>query len=91
TKTTTDCDVSSVVFYGVNLTIPLISLQVLKIPKICKEYMRLIAHIVEFYPDKLGVLPAELLNNLFASLEYGIEKYPLFANIDSSRFFNIIP
>ncbi|CAG8534913.1 8397_t:CDS:10, partial [Dentiscutata erythropus] len=73
---TTDCDVSSVVFYGVNLLIPLISLQ---IPKICKEYMRLIAHIVEFYPDKLGVLPVELLNNLFASLEYGIEKYPLFA------------
>ncbi|CAG8510691.1 17929_t:CDS:10, partial [Cetraspora pellucida] len=88
---TTDSDVSNVVFYGVNLIIPLISLQVLEIPKICKEYMRLIAHIVEFYPDKLGVLPAELLHNLFASLEYGIEKYPLFTNIDFISIFNIIP
>ncbi|KAG0179452.1 Exportin-4 [Apophysomyces sp. BC1034] len=65
-------DVADVVLYGVNIVIPMIDMEMLKIPSLCQQYIRLIAHLIEFFPEKLAGLPSELLNNLMASLEYGI-------------------
>ncbi|RUS18081.1 hypothetical protein BC937DRAFT_89166 [Endogone sp. FLAS-F59071] len=66
-------NVSDVVFYGINIVIPLIELQMLKVPKLCSQYVRLISHLVEFFPDKLVGLPSLLFDNLMASLEFGID------------------
>ncbi|RUS28630.1 hypothetical protein BC938DRAFT_481650 [Jimgerdemannia flammicorona] len=113
-------NVSDVVFFGVNIVIPLIDLSMLKVrvsnillftfmvsplssalgwpttlhvfddilaspifvprlqsnsqfPKLCSLYVRLISHLVEFFPDKLVGLPVPLFDNLMDSLEFGID------------------
>lgn len=64
---------STVVFTGVNILIPIIKRQMLEIPRLCTLYIRLISRLVESYPSRLAELPAELLNNLMASLKFGID------------------
>ncbi|KAG0038020.1 Exportin-4 [Podila clonocystis] len=64
---------STVVFTGVNILIPIIKRQMLEIPRLCTLYIRLISRLVESYPSRLAELPADLLNNLMASLKFGID------------------
>ncbi|KAH8550240.1 armadillo-type protein [Umbelopsis sp. PMI_123] len=65
-------DVADVVFFGINLLIPNINMEMLKIPNLCQQYIKLISNLIEFFPDKLNAIPAGLFNNLMTSLEYGI-------------------
>ncbi|KAF9349546.1 Exportin-4, partial [Mortierella sp. NVP85] len=64
---------STVVFSGINILIPMIKDNMLKIPRLCTLYIRLISRLVESYPERLVELPSDLLNNLMASLKYGID------------------
>ncbi|KAF8937303.1 armadillo-type protein [Dissophora ornata] len=64
---------STVVFSGINILIPMIKENMLKIPRLCTLYVRLISRLVETYPGHLVELPTDLLNNLMASLKYGID------------------
>ncbi|KAG0210105.1 Exportin-4, partial [Mortierella sp. GBA43] len=64
---------STVVFTGINILIPMIKENMLKIPRLCTLYIRLISRLVESYPGRLVELPSDLLNNLMASLKYGID------------------
>lgn len=61
---------SEVVFYGIHITIPTINFQMLELPHISIPYVRLIAHLVEFYPDKLTHVPPALYDNIMGSLEW---------------------
>ncbi|KAI8147321.1 armadillo-type protein [Fennellomyces sp. T-0311] len=65
-------DVADVILFGVNVIIPMIDLEMLKIPGLCQQYIKLISNLIEFFPDKLAALPVELFNNLMASLEFGV-------------------
>ncbi|KAI8646967.1 armadillo-type protein [Parasitella parasitica] len=65
-------EVANVVLFGANIVIPMIDMEMLKIPSLCQQYIRLISHLIEVFPDKLSGLPTPLFLNLMASLEYGI-------------------
>ncbi|KAI9022740.1 armadillo-type protein [Phycomyces nitens] len=65
-------DVANVVLFGINVIIPMVDMEMLKIPNLCQEYIKLISHLIEVFPDKLTSLPIDLFNNLMASLEFGI-------------------
>ncbi|KAI8973333.1 armadillo-type protein [Mycotypha africana] len=69
-----DDGVAEVVLYGINIVIPMINMEMLKLPNLCQQYIQLISYLVEMCPDKLlsNVLPPALFNNIMASLEYGI-------------------
>ncbi|KAG0001953.1 Exportin-4 [Entomortierella chlamydospora] len=64
---------STVVFSGINILIPMIKENMLKIPRVCTLYIRLISRLVESYPERLAELPGDLLINLMASLKFGID------------------
>ncbi|KAG0234033.1 Exportin-4 [Actinomortierella wolfii] len=64
---------STVVFSGVNTLLPMIKENMLKIPRLCTAYIKLISKLVESYPARLIELPPELLNNLMMSLEFGMD------------------
>ncbi|KAM3588533.1 hypothetical protein VKS41_000976 [Umbelopsis sp. WA50703] len=68
----TSPNVADVVLYGINILIPNINLEMLKIPDLCQHYIKLISNLVSYFPDKLSGIPPSLLNNLLGSLEYGI-------------------
>ncbi|OBZ88181.1 Exportin-4 [Choanephora cucurbitarum] len=71
-KQTDRSDVANVVLFSMNIVIPLIDMEMLKIPSLCQQYIQLITHLIETFPEKLSGLPAPLFNNLMASLEYGV-------------------
>ncbi|KAG1159659.1 hypothetical protein G6F37_004686 [Rhizopus arrhizus] len=68
-----DGGVADVVLFGINVVIPMIDLEMLKIPALCRQYVQLISHLIEIFPDKLSGLPTALFDNLMASLQYGIQ------------------
>ncbi|KAI9273596.1 armadillo-type protein [Sporodiniella umbellata] len=68
-----DSGVADVVLFGINIVIPMIDLQMLKIPALCRQYVKLISHLIEIFPNKLAGLPPVLFNNLMASLQFGVQ------------------
>ncbi|KAF9191230.1 Exportin-4 [Haplosporangium sp. Z 11] len=64
---------STVVFSGTNILIPMIKENMLKIPRLCTLYIRLISRLIESYPGRLVELPEELLSNLMVSLKFGMD------------------
>jgi len=65
--------VSDVVFYGLNIVIPLINAGLLQFPELCLQYFKLIVFMIEIYSEKLVGLPQPLFQSLMKSLEFGIE------------------
>ncbi|KAI9103836.1 armadillo-type protein [Phlyctochytrium arcticum] len=68
-------DVADVVFYGLNIIIPLITDQMLLFPELCKDYISLVSNLVRYFPDKLSTLPPELIASLVRSLEFGMNNF----------------
>eukprot|EP00842_Homolaphlyctis_polyrhiza_P004406 jgi/Hompol1/4967/HPOL_004083-RA len=71
---TSVADVVQVVFYGVNALMPLVTEDMLSYPRLCQEYINLVSLLVEYFPDRLSRLPADLLTNLVNSLVYGLNQ-----------------
>ena len=44
----------------------------LRYPSLCRDYIHLITEVLEYFPDKLKDLGADLLNSIMKSLEYGM-------------------
>uniref|UniRef100_A0A0D3HEQ3 Exportin-4 n=1 Tax=Oryza barthii TaxID=65489 RepID=A0A0D3HEQ3_9ORYZ len=45
-------DIAEVIYVGVDIVTPLISLDLLKYPKLSRDYFALISHLLEVYPEK---------------------------------------
>ena len=65
-------DVAQVVLLGLHILIPLISEEMLKFPKLCRQYFRLLSFLLEVYPEKVAGLPADAFSQLMRTLEYGL-------------------
>ncbi|KAK9812956.1 hypothetical protein WJX72_006385 [[Myrmecia] bisecta] len=65
-------DVAQVVFLGLDVLIPLISLDLLKFPKLCRAYFTLLAYMLEVYPERVAALPAASFSTLMRTLEFGV-------------------
>ncbi|KAJ3287085.1 Exportin-4 [Borealophlyctis nickersoniae] len=72
-KSPSTVDVADVVFYGINIVIPLVTDQMLKFPDLCKDYISLVTNLIKYFPDKLSTLPPELLASLVKSLDFGMD------------------
>ncbi|KAL0051778.1 hypothetical protein WJX82_002011 [Trebouxia sp. C0006] len=65
-------DVAQLVFLGLDILIPLISLELLGYPKLCLLYFQLLAYMMEVYPEKVAALTSQQLQTLLHTLEFGI-------------------
>jgi hypothetical protein len=70
-----ELDVSMIVFMGLNLILPLITLDMLQFPKLCMHYFTLVTFMFEIYPAKVAMLPPDLFQQLLSSLEFGIKHH----------------
>ncbi|KAE8667510.1 hypothetical protein F3Y22_tig00112402pilonHSYRG00128 [Hibiscus syriacus] len=66
-----------VVFFGLNIVTPLISLELLKYPKLCHDYFSLLSHILEVYPETLPQLNSEALAHIMGTLDFGLHHQDL--------------
>ncbi|KAI6698236.1 hypothetical protein NL676_018355 [Syzygium grande] len=64
--------ISQVVFYGLHIVTPLISLELLTYPKLCHDYFSLLSHMLEVYPEMVGQLNNEAFSHILETLEFGL-------------------
>jgi hypothetical protein len=74
-------DVPSVVLAGLHATIPLLTEELLRFPKLCRQYFALLAHMLEAYPAKVAALDAATFATLMRTLEFGLTH----ADVDIGR------
>lgn len=65
-------NISQVVYFGLHIVTPLISLELLKYPKLCHDYFSLLSHILEVYPETLAQLNSEAFAHILGTLDFGL-------------------
>jgi len=66
---------ADVCLYGLNIIMPLMTVDLLKFPSLCMQYFKMITFVCEIYPDKVCQLPVDLLKNLLNSIELGLTTF----------------
>jgi hypothetical protein len=75
--------VTDVIFFGLQQIIPLMSQGLLQYPALCTQYFSLVGFMMDTYPDKVCLLPYELLNSLLESLLFGMSHADAFVSKSS--------
>ncbi|XP_075099708.1 uncharacterized protein LOC107783927 isoform X4 [Nicotiana tabacum] len=65
-------NICQVVYTGLHIVTPLISLDLLKYPKLCLDYFSLLSHMLEVYPEMVTQLNGEAFVHIIASLDFGL-------------------
>uniref|UniRef100_A0A7N0ZUX4 Exportin-4 n=1 Tax=Kalanchoe fedtschenkoi TaxID=63787 RepID=A0A7N0ZUX4_KALFE len=65
-------NISEVIFFGLHIINPLISLELLKYPKLCHDYFSLLSHMLEVYPEMVSQLNSEVFSHIAGTLDYGL-------------------
>ncbi|KAJ8667435.1 hypothetical protein QAD02_009098 [Eretmocerus hayati] len=65
----------NVFFYGLNVVMPMMTIDLLKFPSLCLQYFKMITFVCELHPDKALTLPPELLQQLLISVELGLYSF----------------
>lgn len=66
---------SDVVLYGLNFIMPLMTMDLLKYPTLCKQYYKMITFVNEIFPQKVAQLPEDLFQKLVATVELGLTHF----------------
>ncbi|KAJ7517651.1 hypothetical protein O6H91_21G033100 [Diphasiastrum complanatum] len=70
-------DVAQVVYLGLHIITPLMSVDLLKYPKLCRQYFTLLAHLLEVYPEKVAKLSPEGFSCIVSTLDFGLRHQDL--------------
>ncbi|GMP21962.1 hypothetical protein CsSME_00000164 [Camellia sinensis var. sinensis] len=65
-------NISQVVYFGLHIVTPLISLDMLKYPKLCHDYFSLLSHMLEVYPEMVAQLNSEAFGHVLGTLDFGL-------------------
>ncbi|KAL6501830.1 hypothetical protein OROGR_026963 [Orobanche gracilis] len=65
-------NISQVVYTGLHIVTPLITLDLLKFPKLCHTYFSLLSHMLEVYPDIIVQLNVEAFSHILGTLDFGL-------------------
>ncbi|XP_021888651.1 exportin-4 isoform X1 [Carica papaya] len=65
-------NISQVVYFGLHIVTPLISLDLLKYPKLCHDYFALLSHMLEVYPETVAQLNRDAFAHVLGTLDFGL-------------------
>ncbi|VVA33066.1 PREDICTED: exportin-4 [Prunus dulcis] len=65
-------NISQVVYFGLHIVTPLLSLDLLKYPKFCYDYFSLLSHLLEVYPETVAQLNSEAFSHVLGTLDFGL-------------------
>ncbi|XP_011647101.1 exportin-4-like isoform X1 [Pogonomyrmex barbatus] len=66
---------TDVFLYGLNIIMPLMTMNLLKFPSLCLQYFKMIAFVCDLCPDHICDLSPKLLQQLLASVELGLYSF----------------
>jgi hypothetical protein len=81
---------ADVCLYGLNIIMPLMTVDLLKFPALCIQYFKMITFVCEIYPDKVCQLPVDLLKNLLSSIELGLTTFGQDVIVLCSDFIQVL-
>ncbi|XP_076931070.1 uncharacterized protein LOC143596096 isoform X2 [Bidens hawaiensis] len=64
--------ISQVIYAGVHIVSPLITIEMLKYPKLCYDHFALLSHMLEVYPEMIPKLTHEAFSHISGTLDYGL-------------------
>lgn len=64
-----------IVLYGIDFILPLMTIDLLKYPSLCKQYYKMISFVAEMHPQKVCDLREELLKQLIMSIQLGFVQF----------------
>ena len=67
-----ECDVVQAVFLGLDILVPLLSVELLAFPKLAKQYFTLLAYLLEAHTEKVVALPPDAFGVLMRTLHFGL-------------------
>ncbi|XP_059282378.1 uncharacterized protein LOC132036141 isoform X2 [Lycium ferocissimum] len=67
-------NICQVVYMGLHIVTPLISLDLLKYPKLCLDYFSLLSHMLEVYPEMITQLNGEAFVHIIKTLDFGLSQ-----------------
>ncbi|KAG5571509.1 hypothetical protein H5410_061275 [Solanum commersonii] len=67
-------NICQVVYMGLHIVTPLISLDLLKYPKLCHDYFSLLSHMLEVYPEMITQLNGEASVHIIKTLDFGLSQ-----------------
>nr|XP_010314128.1 exportin-4 isoform X2 [Solanum lycopersicum] len=67
-------NICQVVYMGLHIVTPLISLDLLKYPKLCHDYFSLLSHMLEVYPEMITQLNGEAFFHIIKTLDFGLSQ-----------------
>ncbi|KAK4726924.1 hypothetical protein R3W88_031841 [Solanum pinnatisectum] len=67
-------NICQVVYMGLHIVTPLISLDLLKYPKLCHDYFSLLSHMLEVYPEMITQLNGEAFVHIIKTLDFGLSQ-----------------
>ncbi|CAD5322057.1 unnamed protein product [Arabidopsis thaliana] len=71
---TQSTNISQVVYFGLHIITPLITLELLKYPKLCFDYFSLISHMLEVYPETLAQLNNDAFSHVLTTVDFGLHQ-----------------
>uniref|UniRef100_T1IU44 Exportin-4 n=1 Tax=Strigamia maritima TaxID=126957 RepID=T1IU44_STRMM len=66
---------ADVTLYGLNILMPMMNAELLKFPRLCLQYFKMITFVSEIYPEKICQLPEGLFKQLVASVELAFREF----------------
>ncbi|PWA71148.1 hypothetical protein CTI12_AA283370 [Artemisia annua] len=64
--------ISQVIYVGVHIVSPLITIDMLKYPKLCYDHFALLSHMLEVYPEMIPKLNHEAFSHISGTLDFGL-------------------
>ncbi|XP_035838745.1 exportin-4 isoform X1 [Helianthus annuus] len=64
--------ISQVIYVGVHIVSTLITIEMLKYPKLCYDHFALLSHMLEVYPEMIPKLNHEAFSHISGTLDYGL-------------------
>ncbi|VVA96444.1 unnamed protein product [Arabis nemorensis] len=68
------CSKDMVVYFGLHIITPLITLELLKYPKLCFDYFSLISHMLEVSPETFAQLNSDAFNHVLTTVDFGLHQ-----------------
>lgn len=66
---------ANVCLYGLNIIMPLMTIDLLKFPSLCLQYFKMITFVCEMYPEKICQQSLDLLKSILITIELGLTAF----------------
>ncbi|XP_073971711.1 exportin-4-like isoform X1 [Rhodnius prolixus] len=81
---------ADVCLFGLNILMPLMTIDLLKFPSLCLQYYKMITFVCELYPEKIVMQSEELVKSILNSVQLGLQLFGQDVNSICCDFIQVL-